>query len=199
MQHRSLFESLSVRGLRLEALLITLCVLCGSACSEGHELPGTRAGAFDASVAADAGDGDGDGDGMGNPDSSVPISDASTGEPDPVPPACEVSMCEGATTMLGDTPGCCTADEVCGLDLSAVGIAECAERDAPGANDPRCVGTNVFGIIAIPGCCPPSGVCGLNLQDFVPLGCFADPIQLPIVGLISAAPVPCTPPSNTLD
>ncbi|HET8933101.1 MAG TPA: hypothetical protein VFN67_06680 [Polyangiales bacterium] len=76
--------------------------------------------------------------------------------------------CSGSA-FLG-TP-CCTADNKCGFDLSALGFGEgCAEMNAPGKANASCPGMNLGGFLPLEGCCTPDGKCGL-LDTFAGLGC----------------------------
>ena len=76
--------------------------------------------------------------------------------------------CSGSA-FLG-TP-CCTADNKCGLDISALGFGDgCAEMNAPGKVNTACPGMTIGGFLPLEGCCTPAGKCGL-LDTFAGLGC----------------------------
>lgn len=150
------------------------------ACVDGHAIPGTREG-----LLVDGGDGDsGDGDGGDEEPGDEP--DAA-----PPPPMCVPAECSGAVGLLGTTPPCCTDDDRCGLDFSALGLAECLEHDAPGPVDSACPSASVFGLLQFPGCCARGGVCGRLIEAFFPLGCVPSDVDIPIPGLEARAPVPC--------
>jgi hypothetical protein len=151
--------------------LYGLCAiaLLVSGCLEGHWLPGTREGlSLDGGSDATVGEADSGAD--------AEISDAG---PPPPPPECEVALCAGASSFLGDMPACCTTLEKCGLDFSALGITECLERDAPGQLTGACPAADVFGLVSFPGCCTPAGMCGLDADEFFPLGCIVGGIPIP--------------------
>lgn len=159
-----------------------LAGLIASGCVEGHEVPGTREGLLlDGGEAGGSGHGDGDGDGDGDmPDAAPPA------------PTCNPTECEGASSMFGTTPACCTADDRCGLDFSALGLTECLERNAPGPVDSACPGADLFGLISFPGCCARDSMCGLRIDSFLPLGCVSGDIDIPIPGLGGGAAMSCS-------
>lgn len=85
--------------------------------------------------------------------------------------------CAGKTCMGGNVfgvalPGCCTADDKCGIDLAAVGFGGCEEANAPGAANAACPSQTIAGILPLSGCCKPNGTCG-GLDTFVGLGCIS--------------------------
>lgn len=169
------------RNRRSLCVIAALAVLAWlQACIEGHGLPGTREG-LSLDGGSDAG----------------PVGDAGevdSGEPDagpPPPEPCNVALCQGASTFIGELPACCTAEEQCGLDFASLGLTACLQRDAPGVNDPACPDVDLFGFFTFEGCCAPSGQCGLVLQDFLPVGCAVEGIPIP--GLPPQAPVACAP------
>lgn len=164
----------SIERFASTVLLSMIAGLALSACVDSHSIPGTREG-----LLADAGGGDGDGD--------VDMPDAG-----PPPPSCDPAQCEGATSMfLGNAPGCCTEDDLCGLDFSAAGLAACLERDAPGREDSSCPSTSILGFINFPGCCAKGGTCGTLVQSVLPLGCVPGDVQIPIPGFPSGTPSRC--------
>ena len=94
----------------------------------------------------------------------------------PPPPSEDVSgcsPCESLNGSLGGVPACCTDDNQCGADLSALGgSAGCVERDQPGSQDMQCPEVSIMmGGFQIPGCCLPSGECGIVIMRLAPLGC----------------------------
>jgi hypothetical protein len=70
-------------------------------------------------------------------------------------------------------PACCTDDDQCGADLSALGgSAGCVARQQPGAQSNQCPQVPIMsGGFQIPGCCLPSGRCGIVIMLLAPLGC----------------------------
>lgn len=65
---------------------------------------------------------------------------------------------------------CCTADDKCGLDVSALGFGEgCLEMGAPGTPNDACPSTSLGGF-PVAGCCTPEGKCGLD-ATLAGLGC----------------------------
>jgi hypothetical protein len=99
--------------------------------------------------------------------------------------------------FFGETPGCCTDEDRCGLDFSALGLNECLERNAPGPVDSACPEASVFGLITFPGCCARDNMCGLLVDSFLPLGCLSGETDIPIPGLSGGTPMSCstfTPP-----
>lgn len=153
-----------------------------SGCVEGHAVPGTREG-LAVQGRDDGGSGHGDGD--GDPDHDMP--DAA-----PPAPTCNPSQCEGASSLFGETPGCCTDEDRCGLDFSALGLEECLERDAPGPVDSACPATSVLGLLNFPGCCARGGVCGRLVDSFLPLGCLPGDVEVPIPGFANGTPMSCS-------
>jgi len=162
------------------ACCVWLLALVSSACVEGHAIPGTREG-LSVDGNEDAGSGQGDGDGDGDmPDAAPPA------------PTCNPTECEGASSLFGATPGCCTDEDRCGLDFSALGLNECLERDAPGPVDSACPETSVFGFLNFPGCCARGGICGRQLDSFLPLGCLPGDVDVPIPGFTNGTPMSCS-------
>jgi hypothetical protein len=94
--------------------------------------------------------------------------------------------------MLGETPGCCTEDDYCGIDTSALGLAACIERDAPGELDPSCPSASIFGFVNIPGCCGRGGKCGHMIMQLFPVGCLPSDVDVPIPGLEATTPQSCS-------
>jgi hypothetical protein len=156
--------------------ICVLVLLALSGCYEGHALPGTREeliidGGADGAI-EDAGE-----------DAGLP----DAGPPPPEP--CEVTQCQGATGLFGDMPACCTLQEQCGLDFTALGVPDCLQRDAPGQITAACPAADIFGLLQFPGCCAPSGMCGVNVNSFLPLGCMVGETGIP--GFPVGPPQPC--------
>jgi hypothetical protein len=83
-------------------------------------------------------------------------------------------MCAGATVAgLFQTPGCCTPDNKCGLDVSSLGLGGCMEQNAAGTLDANCPSATVAGFLTFQGCCRPDGTCGA-MDTFLGLGCAAN-------------------------
>lgn len=168
-------------------------LVCGVliACTESHAVGGTL---LDGAIS------------LGNvADGDVSLDGADAATPDPGSsatgsPGAGCFDCQGAD-LLGflQFPPCCTTDDKCGLDFSALaGTPLCMERDAPGSAEPRCPSVMVSTFL-LPGCCRPDRTCGV-VSTLIPLGCISGDIAtlLPGGGGGSgqggaAAPMTCTP------
>jgi collagen type I/II/III/V/XI/XXIV/XXVII alpha len=93
--------------------------------------------------------------------------------------------CNAASVFGGliSAPACCTTDNKCGLDLTSLGMAGCAEQNAAGTLDASCPAQSLSGI-SFQGCCRPDGTCG-SLDTYLGLGCVAG---------TGATPTACTVP-----
>jgi hypothetical protein len=74
------------------------------------------------------------------------------------------------TVVVATAPACCTPDDKCGLDLSALGLSSCAEMNAPGKADPACPSQSLLGFLTFEGCCREDNTCGA-MDTFAGLGC----------------------------
>lgn len=98
--------------------------------------------------------------------------------------ACGATTCEPQEILGQVIPACCTTDEQCGLDSSALasfGAAfeeACQARDQPGALDPACpasvsVEAPDSGIpITFQGCCRSDGRCGYMVDSLFGVAAF---------------------------
>jgi hypothetical protein len=93
-----------------------------------------------------------------------------------VPGGATIGKCMGCVpgNLLGflQVPACCTTDNKCGLDLSALGMTGCAEANAEGSANAACPAQSVGGFLTFEGCCRPDKTCG-SLDNILGLGCIA--------------------------
>ena len=130
--------------------------------------------------------------GPGRPPTARPTRPMPTPPPVPVP-ECDPSVCSDVSLAVVTLPHCCTEQDTCGADMSAVSdfipMRGCAEQDAPGTEDLLCSfqldahpldaapGNELFDIevpalgsnLSAPGCCRPDGMCGV-MMDLIDLG-----------------------------
>ena len=86
---------------------------------------------------------------------------------------------------VGALAACCTATDVCGIDVSSLGVPApaCVEQDAPGTPDANCPDQDLGGALAA-GCCrSATSTCGYDLSSSpfaslgLSLGC-VDPLEV---------------------
>ena len=118
----------------------------------------------------------------------------------PPPPSEDVSSCspcESISGSLGGVPACCTDDNQCGADLSALGgSAGCVAREQPGSMSNECPSISIMnGGFDIPGCCRATGRCGITIMRLAPLGCVDPSVVEDLLMFDSPAGRPgrCTP------
>jgi hypothetical protein len=118
----------------------------------------------------------------------------------PPPPSEDVSSCspcESLNRSLGGVPACCTDDNQCGADLSALGSRSgCVARDQPGTMTSQCPEVSIMqGGFQIPGCCLPSGRCGIIIMRLAPLGCIEPSVVEDLLqfDMGTGRPQRCTP------
>jgi hypothetical protein len=118
----------------------------------------------------------------------------------PPPPSEDVSSCspcESISGSLGGVPACCTDDNQCGADLSALGgSAGCVDREQPGSMSNECPSISIMqGGFDIPGCCRANGRCGITIMRLAPLGCVEPGVVEDLLMFDSPAGRPgrCTP------